>query len=68
MKIQTSNIEILKGKFTQTISQIEGCLQEANGARQMNISYSARGVESRMINIKNIFLKELNELSRSLEQ
>lgn len=59
--------EVLKGKFSNTISKIEGCLKEARGLNLANVGYDAVSVVSRMNSIKEAFYLDIKNLSENIE-
>ena len=66
LKIKTSNEEILKAKFTDTIKTVEGYLTEARGDIQIGTSYRATAVHNRMEKIKECLTKDLANLAKDL--
>ena len=66
MKIKISEIDVLKGKFSNTISAIEGVLKESEGDIEVGQSYSAEAVYSRTKRIKEVFEDEIKKLSMDI--
>ena len=66
IQIKTNNEEILKGKFADTFSTIEGYYREAKGDISVDQSYSAGAVFRRIERIKEAFLRDINNLSKNI--
>lgn len=67
MKIKTDSLEILKSKFIETISKIEGVYKEAEGDLKVDQRYSASGVYKRIASIREAFYDDLRNLSNDIE-
>lgn len=67
MRIKTDALEILKGKFNETISKIEGIYKEAEGDLSVGQRYSAEAVYKRISSIRESFYDDLRNLSNDIE-
>ena len=64
---KTTSQEILEGKFRNTISSIEGYLQEARGDKENGATYAARAVATRLEKIKLAFDADLKNLAAACQ-
>jgi hypothetical protein len=67
IKVKVSTEEIVKSKFTDSLSTIEGYLKEAEGDYYHGTDYSARAVVKRISDIKDKLLNDLENLAKSIE-
>lgn len=69
IKIKIDNLELIKSKFVNSLMKIEGYLKEAQGdMRPYNeTTYGATGVYGRFKNVKEEFLKDLENFSKDIE-
>ena len=67
IKINLTAEEIVKVKFIDTLSIIEGYLTEAEGNRNHGTTYYVNSVYDRINNIKNTLLNDLTNLSQIVE-
>jgi hypothetical protein len=66
LKIKADTLDILKGKFAETIAKIEGVYTEAKGDMKVNQSYSPLAVFNRANSIRDAFYKDLENLSKDI--
>lgn len=68
IKIETSNIDLVKAKFIDTIKTIEGYCKEAEGDLGMNVHYGPKAVYSRMNKIREAFARDIEKLAQDIKQ
>jgi ABC-type sulfate transport system substrate-binding protein len=67
MRIRLTVEEMIKAKFTKTIKKIEGYYEEACGDVEVDQSYGASAVKSRMGNIRDAFNEDIKSLVASID-
>lgn len=68
MKLKSNIEEILRGKFSDTIREIEGVYQEASGDVEIGTKYTAKAVKARIRDIRDSFYKELELLAKDITE
>jgi hypothetical protein len=66
LKIKASSEEILKGKFSNTLTCIQGYVTEAKGDIGMDVNYGPKAVLGRMKLIQETFIKDMENLAKDL--
>jgi hypothetical protein len=64
--VPTTNDEIVRSKFLETLRTLHGYVQEAKGDIRVNQTYTAKGVYSRLICVEEALEKELANLATSI--
>ncbi len=67
MRIRLTVEEMIKAKFTRTIKKIEGYYEEACGDVNVDQSYSAGAVKSRIGKIRDAFNEDIKSLVASID-
>ena len=67
LKIKADTLDILKGKFAETIAKIEGVYKEAEGDIKVDQRYTAEGVYSRAKSIRQAFYHDLELLAKDIK-
>ena len=67
IEVRFSSSELIKSKFIDSLSTVEGYLLEARGDMSTTTNYSPEGVHRRIQDIKNSLLRDIEKLSREIK-
>jgi hypothetical protein len=67
IEVRFSRSELIKSKFIDTLSMVEGYLLESRGDMSTLTSYSPSGVHKRIQDIKNSLSRDLEKLSNEID-
>lgn len=67
IEVKFNSTDLIKSKFVDSLSTIEGYLSESRGDISVGTSYSPSGVHRRMQDIKSSLLRDIESLSREIK-
>lgn len=67
IEVKFNSTDLIKAKFINSLSTVEGYLLESRGDMSTHTNYSPSGVYKRIQDIKSSLLRDIESLSREIK-